>query len=78
MTKIDDFNLSEKIKYINKEKYLQIGSDIDVWAKSKRIDFLEVKDIREFVRRLKEFCSKGVYEYSDVIDEINALVGKKL
>ena len=56
-----------KIKSMPIEKYLRNGSDTpDLWAKSKRMDFIEVKDLERVIKELKE----AIYNNHPLWDDI--------
>lgn len=78
-------SLSDNIKAMTMEKYLNWGSNTpDVWAENKRMDFIELKDIKTSIKELKEFnwFLDKEEDWEDTMkrhdDFINEIFGKKL
>lgn len=72
--KMKEFNLSEKIKTKHEFNYQHQGFHSDP-------ELLEVTDVKEFIRLLKEellIFGKDIEEKQQILNKINKLVGDKL
>ena len=62
--KMTEFNLSEKIRY----------GELDSYAISK--DWIQITDVKEFIKRLKEEIENEEFTYTDDLDRLFPIIDK--